>query len=459
MKNIQGERDGLQNKKKRAQDRNSFVVEAALRPYSDLKGMRFKPDNDESLSRVLLSMFCDAKEANDLRIEVHGLRTELAMSSRKEASQDLQQARLEIKGLREVVHVLQEKNQEMGEVQDKRQRTQNNAGEITILREEIQRLQKDALAKVDKVRPIPDAQFAGEFHAMIAMIRSLSRSAYDSDDADAFSAFGDGVLLRDVPAHRWKTRAQKKSSIEAWMWSALIELVFATPSKFSSDQSDPVHQVWCGLFDARGHCPWPAPSIQSETWRCSTMKQVVELAGRSIITLGQYVSPQVSTNSRARELQETILRSRAELANTVESLLIAMAPTADTSQIQELVDKAFTLAMEMSLQRPRLQVVYPEIGADFDKTQMHAIPDRSIDDMQNGTVAFVVNPGLVKWGDAEGHNLDCRYDIIPSLVQLEPILLPETEKRMSDEAVVVKNEQDLIRVELEDHTGDIPACS
>ena len=52
---------------------------------------------------------------------------------------------------------------------------------------------------------------------------------------------------------------------------------------------------------------------------------------------------------------------------------------------------------------------------------MTSVPDRDGDDINDGVVAFVVNPGLTKWGDARGEKLDERYDIVPCLVQLEPM--------------------------------------
>jgi hypothetical protein len=50
---------------------------------------------------------------------------------------------------------------------------------------------------------------------------------------------------------------------------------------------------------------------------------------------------------------------------------------------------------------------------------MTSVPDRDCEDIEGGFVAFVVNPGLTKWGDARGLHLDQRNDIVPSLVQLE----------------------------------------
>jgi len=50
---------------------------------------------------------------------------------------------------------------------------------------------------------------------------------------------------------------------------------------------------------------------------------------------------------------------------------------------------------------------------------MKLLPGFEGDDVDSGKVAFVVNPGLTKWGDTHGKKFDCRYDIVPALVQLE----------------------------------------
>ncbi|KAJ8113128.1 hypothetical protein OPT61_g4673 [Boeremia exigua] len=85
-----------------------------------------------------------------------------------------------------------------------------------------------------------------------------------------------------------------------------------------------------------------------------------------------------------------------------------------------IVDRAFTLALEMSLQNCRFQVTYPSAGAKFHDGSMSSLPDLDGEDISDGIVAFVVNLGLTKWGDAHGKMLDQRYDVVSALVQLEP---------------------------------------
>jgi hypothetical protein len=69
---------------------------------------------------------------------------------------------------------------------------------------------------------------------------------------------------------------------------------------------------------------------------------------------------------------------------------------------------------------------------------MTAVPDRNGRDIEEGTVSFVVNSGLTKWGDAEGRNMDCRYDIIASLVQVE--LVNNTRTALEKAFIIIKPE-------------------
>jgi hypothetical protein len=59
-------------------------------------------------------------------------------------------------------------------------------------------------------------------------------------------------------------------------------------------------------------------------------------------------------------------------------------------------------------------------------------PDPDGNNVEVGTVAFVVHPGLTKWVDTHRKKLEHRYDIVPSLVQLEPTLEKILEQAWSD---------------------------
>lgn len=117
-------------------------------------------------------------------------------------------------------------------------------------------------------------------------------------------------------------------------------------------------------------------------------------------------------------------------------------------QISVTINKAFALALQLSTQRCRLQLTYPLVGAEFHKHSMESMPDPDGEDIENGNVAFIAHPGLTKWGDAHGKNLDHRFDIVSSLVQLEA---PEPGNTMGNTMGSTTTEADIAA--LEHNTG------
>ncbi|KAK7178569.1 dynamin family protein [Paraphaeosphaeria sporulosa] len=101
---------------------------------------------------------------------------------------------------------------------------------------------------------------------------------------------------------------------------------------------------------------------------------------------------------------------RASVISTIETGLATITSKVDSTQVLQIVDGAFTLLMHMSVQLPRLQIQFPSCGDSFDKTEM--ILQTLLDEEENtdhGIVATIVNPGLMKWGDVQGKNLDHHY--------------------------------------------------
>jgi hypothetical protein len=171
------------------------------------------------------------------------------------------------------------------------------------------------------------------------------------------------------------------------------------------------------MFGENHHHAWPQPSLECETWRCKTMEQLISLAGRDTITSG-------ISEPQPEGVKVSVLNNRLIVTTIIEGHFTMKSPECDRRPFRQLVDKAFGLAMQMSLQRPRLQVPYPAVGAMFNRREMSSLPgpDKEDDDepMGDEVVAFVIDPGLTKWGDAHGENFGERYDIVPSLVHLEP---------------------------------------
>jgi hypothetical protein len=71
-----------------------------------------------------------------------------------------------------------------------------NAG---LLQTQIQILQKEMLAKVDKIQAGPDEHFAKEFRVIASLIKTLSRTIRLAETADVEEALGCSLLHENVP--------------------------------------------------------------------------------------------------------------------------------------------------------------------------------------------------------------------------------------------------------------------
>lgn len=280
------------------------------------------------------------------------------------------------------------------------------------LQDQIQILQKEMLAKVDKIHAGPDEQFAKEFRVIVSLVKTLSRTIRLDETVDVAEALGSSFLQENVSRKHWIGRARKKLLVEAWVWSVLIEMVFRTPFAIYGRQCEKLSAVWSGLFLAE-HCnEWPSPSSLCETWRYTTAESLLRLVDHDVITSGK-------AKDEYRELELCVIETRKGVGAAIESGITAIAFTTDNLDIVSIVDKAFTLAVQMALQRFRLQITHPNVGERFNKNTMKLMFDPDGEDIDDGPVAYVVNPGLTKWGDTNGKNLEHRYDIIPALVHLE----------------------------------------
>ncbi|KAF1351546.1 hypothetical protein EJ07DRAFT_137405 [Lizonia empirigonia] len=302
----------------------------------------------------------------------------------------------------------------------------SDALEAGNLRAQVQALQKDMFARIDKGEAISDEQLAQDFRNLVGLIKTLSRTVRLTEQVDVIKILQTPILLHGVAVKHREDRAGKKCMIEAWVWSALLYCVFATPFSILGDVFEGMKKLWMEMFGADHVNNWPTPSTLCETWRCTTMDHV----------FGQMIAQEVVTQGKKQEdptvLEESVLKARDNVSNGITARVAKISPTTDLKQVRVIVDKAFTLAVQMCVQRSRLQVTFPDVGAKFDKGSMVFRPDPDGNDVEDGMVAFVVNPGLTKWGDTHGKKLEHRYDIVPSLVQLEPIPEKSLEQAGSD---------------------------
>lgn len=289
---------------------------------------------------------------------------------------------------------------------------QQDVQEAGALQDQIQVLQRELLSKADKVQAAPDGQFALDFRAIVSQVKVLSRTTRLLQVVDSKADLPEGVMLEDVSRHHWDNRTKKKCLVEAWVWSVLLELVFASPFMILGEKCDFLCFNWHSLF-LSGHVgEWPGPSALCETWRYTTMERMMEVVDPNVIAKGE-------SKGANPFVEASILKARQMVMDKIQTGFVECADPAAIAQIQTIIDKSFALAMKMSLQRYRLQVTYPKVGAAFIKEEMAGISEDDDGVANDGVVAFTVNPGLTKWGDTHGNHFDERYDIVPALVQLE----------------------------------------
>ncbi|EDU45024.1 predicted protein [Pyrenophora tritici-repentis Pt-1C-BFP] len=287
----------------------------------------------------------------------------------------------------------------------------SSAAEVTSLSEQVRTLQKEMLAKLERVSVASDEELAQEFRVIIALVKTLSRTVRIDETKDISTVFGPVLLLQNVSPDHLTGRAQKKLLVEAWVWSVLLQNVFQTPFVIFGDRCKVLNATWSNIYLGGHFGEWPKPTALSETWRFTTTESVLALVDRDVITHGK-------VKEMHQYLEPDILALRKEIYNTIGSHLSKVSTGVEGPQIQNIVNKSFAFAMNMSLQRIRLRITYPPVGAKFSMDSMKLMPDTDDEDVHEATVTFIVNPGLTKWGDMHGKNFDHRYDIVPALVQI-----------------------------------------
>jgi len=423
-----------------------FVVERLIKPYADRRNMRFNDTTFESINAVVVPLLHDALQTKTLRSELQTSQSEV-----QDAHDLTRTLKLDLQESQNKVHVLQEKLHSARNVQTMHEDSKNTQREAqrsnsglelakgqlrtaqddllttkTLLRNsqvQVGALQKDMLSRVDQVKTVSDEQLAQDFRAIVSLVKTLSRSVRPLKDANIFEVLHARTMLNDVDNSQWNTRAQMKCYIEAWVWSVLLELVFCGPFTIFQNVGIALRQNWNYLFSTTGIADWPAPSTACEIWRCLTMQQLVDDVGENCIKNGQ----SATKHHDPGVLESAVIEGRSKVANIIGECLMQISSTADFSRISFIIDKAYSLALQMSLQRCRLQITFPAVGSDFIEAEMHPVTDPDGDEVKRGAVAFIVNPGLTKWGDAHGRSFDERYDIVPALVQLESMGVKEQE--------------------------------
>lgn len=107
-----------------------------------------------------------------------------------------------------------------------------------------------------------------------------------------------------------------------------------------------------------------------------------------------------------KESHETHL---VTVADNLAAAIMKVSSKPIMSQVEQIVDKANSLALKFSVQRCRLQLFTTNFGDTISTsaTEIYDVLNQSDDENgYEGIVALAVMPGLRKAGDAKGASLD-----------------------------------------------------
>jgi hypothetical protein len=425
----------IENDKKSFAEVYDFIVKNVVAPYAKKMNLEFNDNDWDSLDLVLRHLYKDATKAISLRGHNQILQDQVKTqrSAIDDSQNELEKLRSQLKEFASQTQALQdiafrahvdtahkEVRSSQMQLDASRSQVQTLRNQLQASRSQVQTLQNQLLAGVDKVNVYTDDQFSQDFRALTALIKTLSRSVRVAEHADVTSTLETCGLLKGVVGKHWDSRARIKSYIEAWLWSVLVNKVFSGPFSLFGHLGKNLDEDWVTVFDIRESLQWPEPSASCEKWRYTTMEHLVNMVGRHIITQGRAdAATRSDASATAKYWIKDVVKNRDGVAQTIGEKLLLISSKVDVSRISHIIDKAFSLALQMSLQRSRIQVTFPSPGTDSVDGEMESMPDGNGNDMAKGRVAFIVNPGLTKWGDANGKKLEQRHNIMLPLVQLE----------------------------------------
>ncbi|KAF5852924.1 hypothetical protein GGP41_001528 [Bipolaris sorokiniana] len=408
-------------------ERNEDPYPKIRAPHGKCHGLHSHDLTMSFAQTVSSPIHAEVGASNDLRTQLKTLKVET------------QVMRSELEALRTLYHSMNIcKDTQEAKLKESLQNLALSQNEARSLQTQVQALQKEMLAQVSKVEVISDEAFARDFYALASLVKSLSRTVQPAQDVNVVDVLDPFGLVHRVAKQHWNTRAHKKAYVEAWIWSALIDIIFRNPFSFC-EYLTPLYDTWRFLFGREFTSNWPKPTPQSENWRCITMKKLFgDIEIRNVIA-GQNYGEHPALDKDVFDLQKGVFKKRKFTVDIIRSYLAAVTPKSDLFHIPEIVDRAFVLAVNMSMQPFRVQVTWPHVGVDYEANCMSPIPDRNGEDIHEGVVAFVANPGLTRWGDVHGRNFEMCYEIVPSLVQLEPVQAKHRDLRSR---VVIKQEEE-----------------
>ncbi|KAF2867013.1 hypothetical protein BDV95DRAFT_611295 [Massariosphaeria phaeospora] len=280
-----------------------------------------------------------------------------------------------------------------------------------------------------EIKAVDDATGKTLDDAMLAIwqgveraMSSLSRNFTISYDKNIAKDLGSYALVRGVPNLYWNTEDRKRMLVESAIWSILLETVFDTPFAIFGDAASATKIGW-----TTPHGPqWPFPTKDSEKARQQYTRKLLEHAFERKDLSGpigrSHTAFRVSVINRIKACS-TLLGPAASLHRRIDPKV---------SAIENLVHHACYLALQMALAAPRLRVECPRPGDPYVEPQgsHHPTMDKIQEcaHIKEGQVSFIVRPGLSRYGNMSGTDLNKHtllskaesVHIIRSLVCISP---------------------------------------
>ncbi|KAG0637898.1 hypothetical protein HOY80DRAFT_219628 [Tuber brumale] len=273
--------------------------------------------------------------------------------------------------------------------------------ELSEENEKLRALQDDMLSGIDRFHPTPDATIVERVVGLRGLIRIYSRAF-----TRQLKSVKEGPSVRDRLKGRtlttliddplWEDPRNIAPLAESVIWKKIIDDIFWSPFQVFGE---PLEATWKAIFDEDGTepaDPYPVASEQSEKWRNSTILH---------LTSKVHKNPE-----RASAIATTILEQLEDRLSSILGIDSLQAP--DRDSLKKIVSDSCEFAVLLGQQRCRLRFYLPEDGLHFDTSdngqKFEAIGNEEI---QFGKVAFVSAPGLRKWGNGYGQNLD-ELDVI-----------------------------------------------
>jgi len=298
------------------------------------------------------------------------------------------------------------------EVHSMRGRMRKSQDDVRGLQVQLQALQSEMLTRVVKTQATMDDQFAQDFRNIASLVKTLSRTVRPDHEEDLIDILGTGLMLENVRQIHLSGRTGIKTHVQAWIWCVLLHYIFRSPFAIFGEEGEMLATLYTNMFQKDHYNAWPSPTTRCETWRYTTMEQLSESLSRDAMARWE-------SHTKDDMLSSNLIDRRAKVLSEILQRFADFSSSYDLERVRLIIDKAFALSMMMSRQAFRLQLTYPKVGDWFNADTMTALPNDDGEDVVEGVVAFVVHPGLTKWGDTHGKNLDHRYDIVRSLVHLE----------------------------------------